>query len=63
MKDLLRDAVWAAAVVLVVLIMSGCNTIRGAGKDIVNGADSTVRALENYSRDYNAQNGRAQAGY
>lgn len=52
-----------AGLVALLMAVSGCATIRGVGTDIVNGADSTVRALESYSRDYNSQQGRAQAGY
>jgi predicted small secreted protein len=57
MKDLIRDAVWATAVVLVVLIMSGCNTVRGLGTDIVNGTDASVQFMNDYSDSYEKQYG------
>ena len=63
MKDLLRDAVFAATVILVVLIMSGCATIRGMGEDIVSGTDAAVRGMQDYSYSYNEANGRKNNGY
>ena len=58
MKDLLRDVVFAGAVILIVLIMSGCATVRGIGSDIVSGTDATVRGMQDYSRSYNEANDR-----
>ena len=41
MKELLREAIWASAIVIIVMVMSGCSTIEGAGKDMQDAARIT----------------------
>jgi hypothetical protein len=49
MKDLLGDVIFAATVILVVMIMSGCETI-GASGDLVSAFGRDVRTLSDASR-------------
>lgn len=49
MKELLREVVWAAAIVIIVMTLSGCGTVRGFGGDLQDASDMGRAAIKDYA--------------
>ncbi|MCC6491181.1 MAG: entericidin A/B family lipoprotein [Candidatus Hydrogenedentes bacterium] len=46
MKSIARTLAWALALIIVAGSLSGCNTVRGMGKDIQAGGRAVERAAQ-----------------